>query len=71
MNALPLFLSASLSLPSLGILVILSFSSVDSVGSLPGSANGVDDAVSVRYIPPQAIIFRFCYPLQECHFSWF
>jgi len=71
MNAPQLFLSASLSLPPLGILVILSFSSVDPVGSLPGSANDVEDAVSVRCIPPQAIIFRFCYPVQECHFSWF
>lgn len=68
MKALPLSLFASLSLPSLGI---LSLSSVDSVGSLPGSANDIDDAVSARYIPPQAIIFRFCYPIQECHCSWF
>lgn len=56
---MPLLLSASLPLPSLSILIILSFSSVNSVGSLPGSANDVDDAVLVRYIPPQAIIFPF------------
>lgn len=52
MNAFLLSHPISLFLLSLGN---LSFS-VDSVGSLSGSATDVDDAGSARYIPPQAFL---------------